>query len=445
MAAANRYRRVRSQLPTCYYEGFLEKKSIKDKMGRKLWTSLCGNSLFFYNNTKDSVYIEKLELSDLVSVSDDCCRDRNLDAARFTLHMKNEDIKMIAPSLEARELWKGFMLSVSKLSVPNSLNLLPGQIHMMKEIIEKEKIRQRLLSSLPPPSCSDTYVTVQADMPSCYHNVTRVEAEYLLERNAHRGSLLLRPGQDGTSFALTTRQDINGPVFRHYRVSRRHEGGFAIALETPITCETLHDVVNCLLEKTNGVLVPLLMEGHYEKNITFAETDNENGERSLHCPKIPSPTPPVPSQKPAFAETDNENNETFVHYPKVPSPTPPMPPPKPGQNSQRSSLEPNTQESTYINVSDAGEYEVDQAACFPPPVLPRLSAGRYLPHQNTMPSDLNSSSDVERKALVPPGYSKTSSRSNSLSGMPKNINPKSQRHVDINELQEVLNRRRNLE
>ncbi len=39
--------------------------------------------------------------------------------------------------------------------------------------------------------------------------------------------------------------------------------------------------------------------------------------------------------------------------------------------------------------------------------------------------------DVERKALVPPGYSKTSSRSNSLTGTPKNI-PKCQRqHVDI--------------
>uniref|UniRef100_A0A8C2AJM0 Signal transducing adaptor family member 2b n=1 Tax=Cyprinus carpio TaxID=7962 RepID=A0A8C2AJM0_CYPCA len=268
------------------------------QMGRTLWTSLCGNALFFYNNTKDSVYIEKLELSDLVSVNDDRCRDRNLDAARFTLHMKNEDIKMIAPSLEARELWKGFMLSVSKLSVPSSLNLLPGQIHMMKEIIEKEKIRQRLLSSPPPPSASANYVTLQSDMPSCYHNVNRVEAEYLLERNTVRGNLLLRPGHDGTSFALTTRQDINGPVFRHYRVSRRHEGGFAIALETPITCETLHDVINCLLEKTNGVLVPLLMEEHYEKNITFIETDKENGERNVLCPKVPSPAPPMPPPKP---------------------------------------------------------------------------------------------------------------------------------------------------
>ncbi|XP_043103525.1 signal-transducing adaptor protein 2b [Puntigrus tetrazona] len=438
MAAANRFRRVRSQLPTCYYEGFMEKKSIKDKMGRKLWTSLCGNCLFFYNNTKDSVYIEKLDLSDLISVSDDCFREQNLDAARFTMHMKNEDIKIVAPSLEARELWKGFMLSVSKLTVPASLNLLPGQIHMMKEIIEKEKIRQRLLS-IPPSPCSDNYVIVQPDMPSCYHNVTRVEAEYLLQRNRKHGSLLLRPGHDGTSFALTTYQDINGPVFRHYRVSRRHEGGFAIVLETPINCETLHDVVNCLLEKTNGVLEPLVMEKHYDENITFTETDKENGESRLHCPRVPSTTPPEPPPKPALAEVDNESCETRV---QAPSTTPPVPPPKPVPRSQRSSSESKTQESNpYMNVSDIGEYEMDEAACSPPPVLPRLS-GRYLPHPNTLPPDPNwSSSDVRRKALVPPGYPTTSSRYNSLPGMP-NDNPKSQRQqLDINELQEALRRR----
>ncbi|XP_026098770.1 signal-transducing adaptor protein 1-like isoform X1 [Carassius auratus] len=421
MAASNRIGRGRSQLPTCYYEGFLEKKSIKDKMGRKLWTSLCGNVLFFYNNTKDNVYIEKLDLSDLVSVNDDRCRDRNLDAARFTLHMKNEDIKMIAPSLEARELWKGFMLSVSKLSVPSSLNLLPGQIHMMREIIEKEKIRQRLLSSPPPP-----LVTVQSDMPPCYHNVTRVEAEYLLERNSVRGNLLLRPGHDGTSFALTTCQDINGrPVFKHYRVSRSHEGGFTIALETPITCETLHDVVNCMLKKSNGVYVPLLMEEHYEKSITFIETNKENGERNVLCPKAPSPTPPVPPPKPAFVETKHENGETSVHLPRCPSPTP-LPPPKPVPRNQTSQSETNTHETAYINVSNAGEYEMDQTACPPPPVLPRLQAG-------------------EKKILVPPGYCKTTSQRNGLSRVPKNIPKCERKHVDISELLEVLNRRRNQE
>ncbi|KAI2661781.1 Signal-transducing adaptor protein 2 [Labeo rohita] len=389
MAAANRYRRVKSQLPTCYYEGFLEKKKIKDK------------------------YVEKLELSDLVTVTDDSGRDRNLDAASFTLHMKNEDIKMTAPNLETRELWKGYLLSVSKLSVPGSLNLLPGQIHSMKEIIEKEKIRQRLLSSPPSSSSSDYYITVQ-----CYHNVSRVEAEFLLERNADRGNLLLRPGRDGTSFALTTRQDVNGPVFRHYRVSRRHEGGFTIALEAPITCETLHDVVNCMLEKTNGVLVPLLMEDFYAKCITFAETDKENGERSVQCSKSSSPVLPP---KPAFLDSDDENGETIVCCPQVPSPTPPVPPPKPVPRNQRSSSDTNTRERIYLNVPDAEDYVLDEAANNPPPVFPRLPDG-------------------EKKALVPPGYPKTTSRSNSLSSKPKNF-PKTGKSVDMNELQEALRRR----
>ncbi|XP_051757987.1 signal-transducing adaptor protein 2b isoform X2 [Ctenopharyngodon idella] len=408
MANANRHRRVRSQLPSCYHEGFLEKKSIRDKMGRKLWTSLCGNSLFFFNNTKDSVYVEKLELTDLITVSDDCCRDRNLNAGGFTLHMKNEDIKMIAPSLEARELWKGFLLSISKLSVPTFLNLLPGQIHMMKEIIEKEKKRQRLLSVPPPSQGSDNYVIVVPEMPMCYYPVNRIEAEILLERNADQGNLLLRRRQDG-SFALTTHQDINGPVFKHYCVSRRPEGGFVIALETPITCDTLHDVVNYVVEKSSGVLVPLLMEQHYEKNITIIKPNEENGEISEHCLR------------------------------NVPSPTPPMPPPKPVTRNVRSSPEPNVPENEYLSVSDTGEYEVDQATCNKPPVLPRLS-GRYLPHQISMPGDLNTSSDGVRKPLVPPGYSKTPSRSNSMSGLHENFSTREQR-VDINELQNAIRRR----
>ncbi|CAM4717605.1 unnamed protein product [Leuciscus chuanchicus] len=387
MASANRDRRFRSQLPTCYYEGFLEKKSIKDKMTRKLWTSLCGNSLFFYNNNKDSVYIEKLELSDLISVSDDCCRDRNLNAAGFTLHMKNEGIKMIAPSLEARELWKGFMLSVSKLSVP-TLNLLPGQIHMMKEIIDKETKRQRLLSAPPPFQDSDPYVSAVPDMPFCYHKVTHVEAEILLERNSNLGNLLLRPSSDGKSFALTTRQVINKPVFKHYRVSRRPEGGFLIALETPITCATLHDVITYLVEKAGGVLVPLVIEEHYEQNFVIVKSNEENGEISEHCIR------------------------------NVPSPTPPMPPPKPGTKNLRPNSESYPHENEYLNCSDTAEYEEDQASSMRPPVLPRPPDG-------------------ERKALVPPGYP---ARSNSLSGLPENFS-KRELSVDINELQDAFRRR----
>ncbi|XP_051525655.1 signal-transducing adaptor protein 1-like isoform X2 [Myxocyprinus asiaticus] len=388
MATTKHHGRARPQLPACYHEGFLEKKSIKDKMGRKLWTSLCGNSLFFFNNTKDNVYIEKLELSDLVSVTDDCCHDRNLENARFTLHMKNEDIKMIAPSLESRELWKGFILSVSKLSVPSCLNLLPGQIHMMKEIIEKEKKRQQ-----PPTAPSllhNIYLPVLPDMPACYHDVSRVQAELLLERNANRGNLLLRPGRDGASFAVTTRQDVNGSVFKHYRVSRKHEGGFTIDVETPISCPTLHDVITCLVEKTNGVLEPFLLEQHYEDNISYVQANEENGERSVQC---------------ASSE---------------PLPSPPVPPPKPVQRDYRANSEPlaNTQENIYLNEPKVIEEEVNPS-CAGPPVQPCPSV-RFLPHQNLMLPDQNTCSGSERKALKLPGYPLAALRSYSMSDVPEN-------------------------
>lgn len=52
-----------------------------------------------------------------------------------------------------------------QLSVPSSVNLLPGQIHMLKEAIEQEKVR---MQSLPPPAApsSDPYVSPQGDLPT---------------------------------------------------------------------------------------------------------------------------------------------------------------------------------------------------------------------------------------------------------------------------------------
>lgn len=44
----------------------------------------------------------------------------------------------------------------------------------------------------------------------CYYNVSRLEAMLLLERESEKGNLLLRPGRNGGSFAVTTRQDLDG-------------------------------------------------------------------------------------------------------------------------------------------------------------------------------------------------------------------------------------------
>ncbi|KAK1897242.1 Signal-transducing adaptor protein 2 [Dissostichus eleginoides] len=306
---ARRTARERSQLPTCYYEGYLEKRSFKDKTSRKLWACLCGNTLFFFNEKRDSDYIEKVELSGMISITDDGSQDRNLDAARLNLQMKDRNIKFTAPNAEARELWKGFIRSVAELSVPSSLNLLPGQILMLKDAVEKEKERIKLVAAAIN---SSTYITLQEVMPACYHAVSRLEAELLLERESKRGNVLLRPGRNVNSFAVTTRQDLEGSVFRHYRISHKPDGGFAIEVENPIPCATLHDVINYLVETTDGVLIPLIIEEAYEKRISYIQSDNENGEISVRqAPEnlVPPSIPPKPvslrKPEPEPIEEDN--------------------------------------------------------------------------------------------------------------------------------------------
>ncbi|XP_054902799.1 signal-transducing adaptor protein 1-like [Poeciliopsis prolifica] len=284
---ARRNGRKKNQLPDLYYEGYMEKRSFKDKTSRKLWTCLCGKTLFFYNDKRDDDYLEKLDLCEVVSVTDDSSVDPNLDAARFNVEMTQESIKFTAPNAESRELWKGFIESVAKLELPLTLNLLPGQIHMLRETIQKEK--ERLTNSEPKPSPP---AAVKTEMPACYYEVPYLEAELLLEREASKGNLLLRPGKQKGSFAITTRQDLDGPIFRHYRVLPKPEGGFYIAVNKPVHFDSLHDVVTYMLEKTDGSFTPLNIEAHYDKNISFVACDNENGERTqqpLLPPENPNP------------------------------------------------------------------------------------------------------------------------------------------------------------
>lgn len=65
-----------------------------------------------------------------------------------------------------------------QLSVPSSLNLLPGQIHMLKEVVDQERQREReggrereRIKSDSPPAATDCspYISLdhllKADMP----------------------------------------------------------------------------------------------------------------------------------------------------------------------------------------------------------------------------------------------------------------------------------------
>ncbi|XP_072220450.1 signal-transducing adaptor protein 2a [Leuresthes tenuis] len=283
----------RAQLPPCYYEGYLEKRGPKEKASRRLWACLCGNSLYFFSNAKDTHYVEKLDLNGFVSLKDDCSRDRNLEAARLILRMKDGETKLTAPNLESRELWKGFLYSVTDLNVPSCLTLLPGQLQMLREVVDKERSRRRTRNpSRAPPS--PLSVPLVGEIPACFRPVSRTEAEVLLERHPDCGNMLLRPGRDGCSLAVTTRQDLNGSVFRHYRVTQRDQGGYIIDVENPIPCATLHEVIDALVEKTAGTLQPFLLEEPYEENITYVSANDENGEKILHtAPSSPLPKAPA--------------------------------------------------------------------------------------------------------------------------------------------------------
>lgn len=68
-----------------------------------------------------------------------------------------------------------------QLSVPSSINLLPGQIHMLKEAVEKEKERIKNVSPPAAPSHSPN-ISLRTDMPASvfmkYHPDWRMIIKY---------------------------------------------------------------------------------------------------------------------------------------------------------------------------------------------------------------------------------------------------------------------------
>uniref|UniRef100_A0A8C5ITP5 STAP2 protein n=1 Tax=Junco hyemalis TaxID=40217 RepID=A0A8C5ITP5_JUNHY len=121
-------------------------------------------------------------------------------------------------SWEMQEMWRGFILTMAKVGMPPDLALLPGHISQLLEALREEQ--QRRGTSV---------------VPSCFFQVTRAEAELLLELSAPGGNLLLRPGGHGQGVSVTTRQEQSGrAVLKHYRVKREPQG-YLIDLETPVS------------------------------------------------------------------------------------------------------------------------------------------------------------------------------------------------------------------
>ncbi|XP_072701669.1 signal-transducing adaptor protein 2 isoform X2 [Ciconia boyciana] len=228
--------------PRHSYEGFVEKRGPRDQGYRRVWAGLRGLTLAFYGGPRDSEPLEVLDLGELVAV--------RAEGGVLVLRLRGQEVTLKAESQEAQEMWRGFILTMAEgRAVPR--------------------------------------------VPSCFFEVTRLEAERLLERSVGGGNMVLRPGGHGRGVSVTTRQEMNGTVLlKHYKVNRVDQG-YVIDVDTPRRCSSLAEVVRYFVESSKGSLQPLHRE--YSPRLEFVETDGENGEETQG---VWEPPPAAPTSQP---------------------------------------------------------------------------------------------------------------------------------------------------
>ncbi|XP_069505479.1 signal-transducing adaptor protein 2 isoform X2 [Ambystoma mexicanum] len=274
--------------PVHYYEGMMKKKGRGEALYKKFWAGLLGNALYFYNHHKDAQYVDVISLEDFVCLTDDNSRCKIPTEAKMTLQLKDRTVHLKVDSSEYREMWKGFILTVTELKVPSELALLPGPRHMMHEVLQKELERRTEVDKEYDEAKDE-------ELLPCFHKVSRLEAQELLENHPDCGNLIIRPSQDSSGVSVTTCQKCNGVnVIRHYRV-RHHRGMYVIEVDQAVTCKSLIDVMNYFVEKTNKALTPFIMMTDYEETLNFIPIKEENGESIIRHPgSLRGSSPPDP-------------------------------------------------------------------------------------------------------------------------------------------------------
>lgn len=336
--------------PEHYYESYLEKKGPRDQDFKKLWAGLQGVTLYFYNSNRDVQPVEKLDLGMFVKLKDEPVHAISRELGiHFSLILRNQEVKFKVESLESREMWKGFILTVVELQVPLNLTLLPGHLYMLAEALTREQARRALVT------------------PQCFLKVSRLEAQLLLERYPDCGNLLLRPSGDGAGgVSVTTRQVHNGtPVIRHYKVNLQGSK-YVIDVEEPFSCASLDAVVNYFVSNTNKALVPFLLDEDYEKVLGYVESNKENGESVWVAPS--GPVTPGPVLPPAGGPKQLP--------PVSAKPLPPLPP----------SLDP-VDENYVIPIGDEPDLKYENGDV-PPPSRPVTTKPKKLAEQPKHPKPL---------------------------------------------------------
>ncbi|XP_011938119.1 PREDICTED: signal-transducing adaptor protein 1 isoform X2 [Cercocebus atys] len=242
-----------------YFEGFLLVKRSGYREYEHYWTELRGTTLFFYTDKKSTIYIDKLDIIDLTCLTEQNSTEKN--CAKFTLVLPKEEVQL-------------------KLSVPQNVSLLPGQVIKLHEVLEREKKRrietEQSTSVEKEKEPTEDYVDVLNPMPACFYTVSRKEATEMLQKNPSLGNMILRPGSDSRNYSITIRQETDMPRIKHYKVMSIGQN-YTIELEKPVTLPNLFSVIDYFVKETRGNLRPFIcstdentgqepnMEGRSEK------------------------------------------------------------------------------------------------------------------------------------------------------------------------------------
>ncbi|KAG3276542.1 signal transducing adaptor family member 1 [Ictidomys tridecemlineatus] len=228
---------------------------------KRYWTELRGTTLFFYTDKKNTIYVDKLDIIDLTCLTDQNSTEKN--CAKFTLVLPKEEVQLKTENTESGEEWRGFILTVTELSVPQHVSLLPGQVIRLHEVLEREKKRRIETQQVPNTSLEkekesiEDYVDVLNPMPVCFYTVSRKEATEMLEKNPSLGNMILRPGSDSRNYSITIRQEIDMPRIKHYKVMSIGKN-YTIELEKPVTLPNLFSVIDYFVKETRGNLRPFI-------------------------------------------------------------------------------------------------------------------------------------------------------------------------------------------
>ncbi|XP_021234635.1 signal-transducing adaptor protein 2 [Numida meleagris] len=330
--------------PRHCYEGFVEVRGLRDQSYRRRWAGLRGAALCFYGAPREPQPLELLDLDELVGVQ--------REGGALVLQLRDQKVMLKVDGVEVLEIWRGFILTMAKMEVPTDLELLlPGHLFQMSEALRQERERR----CAPRGGGTPTVPPV----PGCFFNVSRVEAEQLLERNAGSGNVVLRPGGHGRGFSVSTRQVQNGTaLLKHYRVVSAGDG-FLIDVDTPHHCSSLDEVVQYFVERSRGSLQPLRLE--YSLRLEFVEADGESAAVTRGLCKAPPQHTTTPQPR-------------RLRAPVLPGSRAPPPLPKPTPTPRHAALQP---------PGGAGlQPPVSEGASSPPRSLPRPTPRRVppLPH-----------------------------------------------------------------